>query len=98
MCEACIGAITEVLGAHFLLISSACFLSPASKRRELFWLAAYRPALLVLALLRVRKGSTGNHNRVGAFEALREELLYNAARFPGWNIKVGPECNSTGNQ
>lgn len=55
LCEDCIEFITEVLGANFLLIRSACFLWPPSKIHELFLLAADHPALLVLALLRLRK-------------------------------------------
>lgn len=42
----CVQAISTKLGPHLVPVKSACFFCPASKRWELFWLAAHHPELL----------------------------------------------------
>ncbi len=87
----CIALITEVLGAAFVPIKSACFFCPASKLWELFWLAAHHPDLLERALFLERNALTGRHSRFDALEfgASWEELVRGADRFPSSNTTVG---------
>lgn len=89
--EDCVRIITEVLGADYVPIKSACFFCPASKLWELFWLAAYHPDLLERALFLERNALTGRHSRFDAIEfgASWEELVRNADRFPSSNTTVG---------
>lgn len=89
--EDCIDIITQVLGADYVPIKSACFFCPASKIWELFWLAAHHPDLLERALLLERNALTGRHSRFDEVEfgATWEELVRNADRFPSSNTTVG---------
>ena len=66
--EDCIEIITQVLGAEYVPIKSACFFCPASKIWELFWLAAHHPDLLERALLLERNALTGRHSRFDEVE------------------------------
>lgn len=87
----CIALITAVLGADYVPIKSACFMCPASKIWELFWLAAHHPDLLDRALLLERNALTGRHSRFDAVEfgASWEELVGKADRFPSTSTTVG---------
>jgi hypothetical protein len=98
--EDCIEVITEVLGPDFVPIKSACFFCPASKIRELFWLAAHHPDLLERALFLERNALTGKHSRFDEIEfgASWEEMVRNADRFPSSNTTVGLGRNFSWNQ
>lgn len=87
----CIEIITEVLGADYVPIKSACFFCPASKHWELFWLAAYHPDLLERALFLERNALTGRHSRFDEVEfgASWDELVRTADRFPSSSTTVG---------
>ncbi|WP_298673158.1 hypothetical protein [uncultured Sphingomonas sp.] len=89
--EDCIEIITDVLGADYVPIKSACFFCPASKIWELFWLAAHHPDLLDRALLLERNALTGRHSRFDEVEfgATWEEMVGNADRFPSTSTTVG---------
>lgn len=87
----CVSAISNALGAHMVPIKSACFFCPASKRWELYWLAAHHPEQFEAALLLERRALTGRHSRFDAVEfgASWEDLVRNADRFPSTNTTVG---------
>lgn len=87
----CVGIITEVLGADYVPIKSACFFCPASKHWELFWLAAHHPDLLERALFLERNALTGRHSRFDdiAFGASWDEMVRTADRFPSSSTTVG---------
>lgn len=89
--EDCIAIITEVLGAEYVPIKSACFYCSASKIWELYWLAAHHPDLLERALLLERTALTGRHSRFDEVEfgGTWEDLVRNADRFPSSNTTVG---------
>lgn len=96
----CVRAITEALGAEMVPVKSACFFCPASKRWELYWLAANHPDLLERALLLERTALTGRHSRFDAVEfgASWDELVRNADRFPSTSTTVGLGRNFAWNQ
>lgn len=87
----CVQAIVTALGAHRVPVKSACFLCPASKQWELYWLAAWHPDLLERALLLERRALTGRHSRFDAVEfgASWETLVRHADRFPSTSTTVG---------
>lgn len=87
----CVAAITAVLGPDLVPVKSACFMCPASKVWELFWLAAYYPDMLEEALYLERRALTGRHSRFDEVEfgATWEELVRNADRFPSTKTTVG---------
>ena len=87
----CVAAITAILGADLVPIKSACFMCPASKVWELYWLAAYYPDMLEDALLLERVALTGKHSRFDevTFGASWEELVRTADRFPSTKTTVG---------
>ena len=89
--EDCIALITEVLGADYVPIKSACYYCPASKIWELYWLAAHHPDLLERALLLERTALTGRHSRFDEVEfgGTWDDLVRNADRFPSSNTTVG---------
>lgn len=98
--EDCIAIITEVLGADYVPIKSACFYCPASKIWELYWLAAHHPDLLEQALLLERTALTGRHSRFDEVEfgGTWDDLVRNADRFPSSNTTVGLGRNFAWNQ
>jgi hypothetical protein len=87
----CVRAIVQVLGPALVPIKSACFMCPASKVWELWWLAAEHPDLLEQALQLERRALTGKHSRFDAVEfgATWEDLVRNADSFPSSNTTVG---------
>ncbi len=87
----CVAAITRALGADMVPVKSACFMCPASKVWELYWLAAHEPDLLERALVLERKALTGRHSRFDEVEfgASWDELVRNADRFPSTSTTVG---------
>ncbi|WP_199758669.1 hypothetical protein [Aquabacterium soli] len=87
----CVQAITSELGAALVPVKSACFFCPASKHWELYWLAAYHPALLEQALKLERTALTGRHSRFDAVEfgATWEAIVRGADRFPSTTTTVG---------
>jgi hypothetical protein len=87
----CVRAIVQVLGPALVPIKSACFMCPASKVWELWWLAAEHPDLLEQALQLERRALTGKHSRFDAVEfgATWEDMVRNADSFPSSNTTVG---------
>lgn len=87
----CIDIITQILGAQYVPVKSACFFCPASKIWELYWLAAHHPDLLDRALVLERNALTGRHSRFDEIEfgASWEVLVRDADRFPSSNTTVG---------
>lgn len=87
----CVNAITEELGAAMVPVKSACFFCPASKKWELFWLAAHHADLLERALLLERRALTGKHSRFDTVEfgAAWEDLVRNADSFPSSKTTIG---------
>lgn len=96
----CIRAITDMLGADYVPIKSACFFCPASKIWELFWLAAHHPELLERALFLERNALTGRHSRFDEIEfgASWDEVVRTADRFPSTSTTVGLGRNFAWNQ
>jgi hypothetical protein len=87
----CVDAITRALGANLVPVKSACYYCPASKRHELFWLAAHHPELLERALHLERVALTGKHSRFDQvdFGASWEDVVANADSFPSSKTTVG---------
>ena len=87
----CVAAITAALGPALVPVKSACFYCPASKKWELFWLAAHHPELLERALLLERRALTGRHSRFDTVEfgASWEEMVRNADSFPSSKTTIG---------
>jgi hypothetical protein len=87
----CVRAITQALGPDHVPVKSACYYCPASKRWELWWLAAHHPELLDQALQLERRALTGKHSRfdVVEFGATWEDLVREAERFPSSKTSVG---------
>lgn len=87
----CVRAIVQVLGPALVPIKSACWMCPASKVWELWWLAGEHPELLEQALQLERRALTGKHSRFNAVEfgATWEELVRNADSFPSTSTTVG---------
>ncbi len=87
----CVCAIEQVLGPAMVPIKSACWMCPASKPWELWWLAAEYPELLEQALQLERRALTGKHSRFDEVEfgATWEDLVRNADSFPSTNTTVG---------
>lgn len=87
----CVSGIAQTLGAHMVPVKSACFCCPASKRWELFWLAAHHPELLEAALHLERVALTGRHSRFNEvdFGASWEDMVRNADRFPSDKTTIG---------
>lgn len=89
--EECVRAIAATLGPNLVPIKSACFYCPASKRHELFWLAANHPELMERALLLERRALTGRHSRFDSVEfgASWEDMVRNADSFPSSKTTIG---------
>jgi hypothetical protein len=87
----CVNAIAATLGEDMVPIKSACFMCPASKIWELYWLAANDPELLERALLLERNALTGRHSRFDEVEfgASWLDMVENAERFPSTSTTVG---------
>lgn len=87
----CVTAIAAILGADMVPIKSACFMCPASKVWELYWLAAYYPNMLEDALLLERRALTGKHSRFDEVEfgASWEKIVRTSDRFPSTKTTVG---------
>jgi hypothetical protein len=87
----CLRAIDEALGPAFVPIKSACFFCPATKKHELWWLAAHHPELLERALHLERVALTGRHSRFDEVEfgASWEALVREADTFPSSKTTVG---------
>lgn len=87
----CVFAITRGLGAHLLPLKSSCVFCPASKKWELFWLAAHHPELLEQALHLERTALTGRHSRFSEvdFGASWEDMVRNADSFPSSKTTIG---------
>ena len=84
-------AIVQVLGPAMVPIKSACFMCPASKVWELWWLAGKHPELLEQALQLELRALTGKHSRFDSVEfgATWENLVRNADSFPSSSTTVG---------
>ena len=89
--EDCVRTITVALGAALVPVKSACTFCPATKKWELFWLAAEEPEALEAALDLERRALTGRHSRFTELEfgASWEELVRNADSFPSSKTCVG---------
>lgn len=89
--EACVAAIASTLGPQLVPIKSACWFCPASKKWELFWLAAHHPDLLERALVLERRALTGKHSRFDAVEfgASWEDMVRDADSFPSSKTTIG---------
>jgi len=87
----CVRAISAKLGPALVPVKSACFYCPASKRWELFWLAAHHPDLLERALELEYRALTGRHSRFDEVEfgAPWEELVRNAESFLSSKTTIG---------
>lgn len=87
----CVRAIATALGPDLVPVKSACFFCPASKRWELFWLAAHHPDLLERALEMEYRALTGRHSRFDEVEfgAPWEDLVRNADSFPSSKTTIG---------
>lgn len=87
----CVHVIVEVLGLALVPIKSACWFCPASRRWELYWLAAYHPDLLEQALEIERNALTGRHSRFNTVEFGDDwdELVRDAVSFPSSKTTVG---------
>lgn len=87
----CVRVITEALGPDMVPVKSACFLCPASKQWELWWLADTHPNLFERALHMERVALIGRHSRFSEVEFgdTWENLVRNADRFPSSNTTVG---------
>jgi hypothetical protein len=87
----CVSAIERLLGTDLVPIKSACFMCPASKKWELYWLAANHPELLEKALHLERLAMTGRHSRFDSteFGASWEEMIMNEDNFPNSKATVG---------
>lgn len=87
----CVCAIEQVLGPAMVPIKSACWMCPASKPWELWWLAAEHPDLLEQALQLERRALTGKHSRFDEVEfgATWENLVCHADSFPSTSTTVG---------
>ncbi len=87
----CVAAITAVAGPDMVPVKSACFFCPASKKWELYWLAAHHPELLERSLDMERKALTGRHSRFDTVEFgdTWESMVANADKFPSSNTTVG---------
>jgi len=96
----CTWAIVRDLGPELLPQKSSCFMCPAAKLWELFWLAAECPELFEAALKLEHRALTGRHSRFDEeeFGASWEELVRNADRFPSSNTTVGLGRNFAWNQ
>jgi hypothetical protein len=87
----CVHIIVQILGLALVPIKSACWFCPASRRWELYWLAAFHPDLLEQALEIERNALTGRHSR---FETVEfgddwDELVRDAVSFPSSKTTVG---------
>lgn len=89
--EDCVAAIAADLGAHMVPLKSACFFCPASKKWEIYWLAAHHPELLERALLLERTALIGKHSRFSSVEFGAEwiDLVTGAESFPSSTTTVG---------
>lgn len=89
--EDCVRAIAMTLGPQLVPIKSACFYCPASKKWELWWLAANHPDLMERALLLERRALTGRHSRFDTVEfgASWEDMVRNADSFPSSKTTIG---------
>ncbi len=87
----CVRAIASTLGPQLVPIKSACFMCPASKKWELFWLAANHPDLMERALFLERRALTGKHSRFDTVEfgATWEDMVRNADSFPSSKTTIG---------
>jgi hypothetical protein len=87
----CVAAITAVAGPDMVPIKSACFFCPASKKWELFWLAAHHPELLERSLQMERKAMLGKHSRYNKVEFGEEwdKFIETKGSFPSTSTTVG---------